>query len=248
MSAVIKTAGLRFICDDTLELWRAKTLLSKEKGTVAWIQREVKAGDVFYDIGASTGIYALLAALQVGPEGAVYAFEPNLLSAMHLLRNAQANQMLDRVHVITSALHDEDTFLPFHYPALRPGVSGSQLGEAIDEMGTVFVPEFTELKHATTIDGLLDMRHIRSATLVKIDVDGNESRVLRGMRALLRAPLGPRSVQVEMHPATADALIRQMGDYGFVEKERHHTSFGEEAIANGVDPAKVFYNMIFGRA
>jgi len=246
MKTVVKIAGLRFICEDELELWRAKSLLSKEKGTVAWIQREVHVGDVFYDIGASTGIYALLAALQL-VEGQVVAFEPNLLSAASLLRNAAANGFLHRLTVLTSALHDHEGYLPFHYTKLRAGVSGSQLGQAVSETGELFEPEFTELKHATTVDRLIREKVIRPPTLVKLDVDGNEAAVLAGMEACLRDPQGPRQVQVEMHPETAAALILQMARYGFRERERHRTLFGDEAIARGTDPAKVFYNLIFER-
>jgi len=49
-----------FRCETPVELWRARTLLVKEAGTVEWIRANVAAGDVFYDIGANIGLYTLL--------------------------------------------------------------------------------------------------------------------------------------------------------------------------------------------
>ena len=42
-------------------LRRATTLFVKEAGAVAWLQRKLRPGDVFLDIGANVGIYSLLA-------------------------------------------------------------------------------------------------------------------------------------------------------------------------------------------
>ena len=51
-------------------------------GTYEWhkqrrFAREIKPGEVFFDIGANTGFYTLLAAKRTGTGGIVHAFEPN---------------------------------------------------------------------------------------------------------------------------------------------------------------------------
>ena len=48
----------------------------KEPDTVEWINRYVKPGDVFYDIGANLGLYSILAAKLLQGRGKVYRFEP----------------------------------------------------------------------------------------------------------------------------------------------------------------------------
>lgn len=245
-SIVVKTGGLRFVCDDKYELWRAKTLFTKEQGTVDWIRREVKPGEVFCDVGASTGIYSLLAAQLVGDQGAVYAFEPHMISATHLLRNISANDVGHRIEIVCSALHESDGFFQFNYNKLSPGSPGSQLGHNVGENGKEFAPAAVELKHGTTMDRLVQDKFIRPPTHIKIDVDGNEIKVIRGMEWILQN-IPPTSVQIEIHPRTNDEILAFMAEFRFNEVARHYTSLGADAIEKGHDVKKVFSNVIFKR-
>ena len=52
---------LRFLCPDDKSAFRVHTLRTKEPDTYSWITG-FKPGSVFWDIGASNGIYSLLAA------------------------------------------------------------------------------------------------------------------------------------------------------------------------------------------
>ena len=45
-----------------------RRLFVKEPGTCAWNDRQVRPGDVFYDIGAKVGLYAIMAGVRVGRE------------------------------------------------------------------------------------------------------------------------------------------------------------------------------------
>src|SRR5262245_46805271 len=90
----------RFRCETPLESWRARTLLEKEEGTVRWIRNSVQAGEVFYDIGANIGLYTLLAARRVGPQGMVYAFEPHVANVQSLLANVALNELSGCVKVL----------------------------------------------------------------------------------------------------------------------------------------------------
>lgn len=234
--------GLRAECIDPYEIWRATTLLTKEEGTIRWL-RTIKPGEVVYDIGANIGLYTLVAAAK-GAQ--VYAFEPHVGNAARLLRNLALNQMTGQVQVITSALHEMDGFLPFNYFKHNPGSSGSQLGNTTLETGDQFTPVATELKYAVTVDRLIDDGLITPANLIKIDVDGLELPILRGMRKLLQGPW-IRSVQVEMHPTTDTEIVREMATHDFTIAERHHTSNGKGAIARGADPLMVPHNAVFER-
>jgi FkbM family methyltransferase len=237
---------INILCETPYEKWRAETLFTKEPGTVAWIQRECKPGDVFYDIGANIGQYTLMAARQVMPGGSVVAFEPHLMTAASLLKNIALNKM-SGVTVITSALDQMQAFLSFHYRQVDAGSSGSQLGHLIDEVGEAFEPSVTELKHATTLDALLLDDVIPSPSLVKIDVDGNELLVLQGMRQALMMNLRLRSVQVEVHPSSHQRATKFMYKHGWCEVETHYTSGGQAEIDKGANPEKVFRNVIFER-
>ncbi len=240
------TKEIQLITETPYEKWRADTLYTKEPGTVAWIQRECKPGDVFYDVGANIGQYTLMAAQLVMPGGSVVAFEPHLFNAASLLRNLAANNV-QGVRLMTTALHDREDVLAFYYKDLMAGSSGSQLGHTIGETGEAFEPKASELKLTTTIDLLVTQGVLPAPVLIKIDVDGNERRVLGGI-ALQLLSTGPlRSVQIEVHPTSHRDVTEFMAEAGWQEAETHHTAFGQAEIDKGTDPAKVFRNVIYKR-
>lgn len=238
---------LTFRCHSRIELERAKTLHSKEPGTVAWIQDSVKPGDVLYDIGANVGLYTLMAAHRVTDSGHVYAFEPHLLNAFHLLQNIRANGLQQRVSVLSCALHDEQAFCNFNYFSTAGGSSQSQCGEVRDDEGREFDPVLVELKSATTVDYLVRSRIIQPASVIKIDVDGNELHVLQGMREILTKEKSVREIQVEMSPRNRERLPGVMKSCGFGFANRHFTANGMRRIAAGEREEMVAHNALFTR-
>jgi FkbM family methyltransferase len=238
---------LQIVADTPIERWRRDTLFTKEPGTVAWIQRECKPGDVFYDIGANIGQYSLMAARQVMPGGCVVAFEPHLANALSLLKNVAANK-LSGVTVITSALHSDDGFLPFNYQSVVAGSSGSQLGHTTAENGQSFTPDAVELKHATTIERLISDAVIPRPSLVKIDVDGNELEILKGFGWYLLMHAEPlRSIQVEVHSNTHPGIAMFLDAYRWREVETHYTANGQKQLDRGIAPDQIISNVIYER-
>ena len=228
------------------EKWRVDTLLTKEPGTIKWIEQEVKPDDVFYDIGSNIGLYALYAAKRLGPEGFVYAFEPHVVTAKSLLLNLAKNDYGKQIQVITSALHDTVGFFPFNYATLTAGSSGHQLGKPVNEFGLPFAAAAVELKYSTTVYALITANVIRPATLIKLDVDGNELAILRGMDPWLTSG-SLRSIQVEVHPKDKLRVLQFMGEHFFNLTDKHYTADGQKAIEAGWHPEKVAHNLVFHR-
>jgi FkbM family methyltransferase len=237
----------RFRCETPYESWRARTLLEKEEGTVRWIRTCAREGDVFYDIGANIGLYTLLAAQRVGPRGMVYAFEPHVANVHSLLANIALNQMSSRVRVLSCALHEAEGFFDFNYYAAEAGTSMSQLNDARDSLDRPFQPAFAEYKYAVTLDKLVADGAIRPADHVKIDVDGNELLVLRGMRGLLCGDTAPTTIQVEINPRYKDELYGMLQQLDYELAEKHFTLHGKKQIAAGADPESIGYNAVFRR-
>jgi FkbM family methyltransferase len=233
-----------FRCSTTMETWRAMTLLVKEQGTVRFIAAEVRPGDVFYDIGANVGPYTLMAAKRVSPNGAVYAFEPHASNFHSLMENVRLNHLGDIVKMVSSALYDREGFFDFNYYMSDAGSSMSQLGDSRDDHDRTFRPIFTERKHGTTIDKLIQDHVIERATIIKMDVDGNELLILKGMKTLLEhAP--PRAILMEVNVRHKDELYDFMKQHGFEEIDRQYGMYGQKAIAAGVDPGSLSYNGLF---
>lgn len=245
---VIQNDGLDFVCETDAELWRARTLLTKEPGTIAWL-KTLRLGDVFYDVGANVGCYTLYAARQVGPDGRVYAFEPHVGTALALLRNIARNGFEERVRVFTCAVGEGagigHRFSPFYYQSLMSGSTGSQMGHAIDERGDVFVPSAVELKPVTSLAQLINTAEIGAPAAVKIDVDGNEFDVLMGLFGYDGPP--PRTVQVETRPSNRASVHGFMLANGYEQTGRHRTRAGEQQVQSGASPDAITDNTVYQR-
>lgn len=241
----LEVDGLFFWVQSPVEHWRAKTLLTKEPGTIAWLQKACKSGDIVLDIGANVGAYTLYAARLVGPMGRVIAIEPHVGTAQTLLQNIHKNGFQERVTVLTSALGAQSGWERFHYTSLIAGTSGHQLGHRLDEAGREFSPSSIETKYTTTVDRLVNDGVMASPSAVKIDVDGNEPDVLMGMRDVLAKTV--RSIQVEVHEGTARTIDAILQALEFEPSHRHDTAHGAKKIADGADPKTVAHNMVYTR-
>jgi len=151
--------------------------------------------DVFWDIGAYHGLYAIFAA-QVCQ--AVIAFEPYPPNARRIAVNCRLNRCEDRIRILELALSD------------RKGIASLDLrgGERAFMMGHV-VPASERLGLILTAPGdTLPHHGIPPPDVVKIDVEGHECEVLAGMRELLRQHV--RWLICEVH-ASALASCGQLG-------------------------------------
>ncbi len=236
---------LVFRCANLVELTRCMSLFSKEQGTCEWIKNEVAPGEIFCDIGANIGIYTVLAALNTGETGKVYAFEPHSANFSRLLENIAANGLQDIVIPCNVALNDTEGFFPFNYISNVSGTANSQLATVRGAHETEYRPEVSELKYATSLDHLVDSGLLEVPHHVKIDVDGNEMLILKGMRRLLSGPQRPRSVQVEINKRYKEEIMPFMESCGYVMSERHFSRSGLKKLARGADPEDYTYNAIF---
>ena len=82
---------------------------------------------------------------------------------------------------------------------------------------------------------------------IKIDVDGNEAKIIMGMRKLLAGEFErkPASIQIEVNPAEQTLTFELMGQCRYVEASRHYTATGQRLIDEGKDPLEYSYNVIF---
>lgn len=169
-----------------------------EPETVAWIDEFIADGEVMWDIGANIGLYALYAAL--GPGIRVLAFEPGAGSFAALMRNVELNAMGDRIAAYCLAF-DETTGLDvLHMMHTGAGHSMHAFGRPETARGKM-TPTFSQPTLGFSID---DFRRIFDALPpdhVKLDVDGNEAKIIRGGRQTLA---GAKTVLVEIEDRGGD--------------------------------------------
>lgn len=236
---------LRYRCGTLDELARVMGLFVKEEGTCRWIREELQAGETFWDVGANIGLYSVLAAARAGSEGRVYAFEPHGANFARLIENIVASGYQEIVVPCNFALHDQEGRFPFNYSSTDAASSNSQLGTTRSVREETYVPRVAELKYAASADSLLASGDVRAPQHVKIDVDGNELRILQGMDALLRGDQRPRTVQVEINRREKELICPFMEARGYALADRHYTRSGLKRIAEGLDPEDYAYNAVF---
>ena len=144
-----------------------------------------RPGDVFLDVGANVGWYTLHVARMVGPEGLVLAVEPSPDSFAVLKENIKLNH-LSNVTALNLAAWDRDADLDLILATICIADTVKQAWADPAEAwfrkprGTVRVP-------ARPLDDVLKDQEVTRLDWVKIDVEGAEAEVLRGLRkALMR--------------------------------------------------------------
>lgn len=159
------------------------------------VKRLLKPGDAAVDVGANIGYFSLLFSQCVSDTGRVFSYEPVPALVSKLKRNLELNQVRN-VSISNLALSDrEGTASFFAGPEDNTGLSS--LREPRQSSGSFEV-------RLAPFDGLVE--DCAKVTLVKIDVEGAELQVLRGMEHLLRVTRPNLLVEV------TDSFLREMGD------------------------------------
>jgi FkbM family methyltransferase len=188
---VYDNIGVSFVTPNEATKWRAQTLFTKEKCTIAWIDT-FKPGEVFYDVGANVGGYSVWAVVRRGVK--VVAFEPEASNYALLCRNLVLNKVDGFAYCV--ALTDEPKFSVIYLSSQGPGGSCHTFDQ---ELG----PELTPREGIP--QGAIGMRlddlegHFPPPDHIKIDVDGLEHKVLAGAKELL-ASGKVKSILVEINP------------------------------------------------
>jgi FkbM family methyltransferase len=235
----------RFQCRNFDEFSRCMKMFIKEPGTCDWIKQDLIPGEIFYDIGANIGVYTVLAAKCTGENGRVFAFEPHCGSFSRLLENIHINNLERIVTPCNFALYDQQGFFPFNYFSGEAATSHSQIGSARGDSQLEFQPEISELKYSASIDSLIATREFPPPHHIKIDVDGSEFAILRGMNTLMKSSQRPKSIQVEIDKPYKADIMSFMENHKYVLTAKHHTRAGLERISAGQDPEDILYNAIF---
>ena len=144
-----------------------------------WVQQYLQAGDCCVDVGASFGYYTALMAQCVGPTGRVFAFEPSPVAAP-VLACAIAESDLRQVRLTHAAVGDRAGVLPLYLESPYNVAHSPSLAAPEGSRRAVEVP-------VITLDSFAPLADWPIITLLKVDVEGYEPNVLRGMTALLAA-------------------------------------------------------------
>jgi len=167
------------------------------------IERELRPGATFFDIGANVGFMALIAARAVGPSGRVVAFEP-VPENVAAIRENMALNGVDWFEVHEAAVAEQ----PGRADLILSGVS------AFSRLASTSTPSEARGRievEVTSIDAFMAAGG-PLPDVVKIDVEGAELEVIAGMRGMLERhrPV----ILCEVHDSNA-AYAELMGSLGY---------------------------------
>lgn len=135
----------------------------------------VKPGSAAIDVGANIGHYTLRLAQLVGEHGHVIAFEPMPQTFKLLQNNVRVADPLANVTLYERAASDADRTVRMFQPTFTDSGLPDPYEASIRPDGQTTV-------RTVRVDSLA---YRNDVSLVKIDVEGHEYQVLRGMRSLL---------------------------------------------------------------
>ncbi len=168
-------------------------------------QSLVQPGDVFWDVGANLGFISV-SLLHKFPGLKIVAFEPSPFMFSQLYLNNQLHG--DRMQILPLALADKEGFRCFSMKTNRnTGQSTLQPEEDVAYDTSFGV-------YCETGDRLIAAGSVPPPTLIKIDVEGAEGMVLRGLSAALQSPK-LRAIVFEGPTKDHDAILDLLRQNGF---------------------------------
>ena len=148
-----------------------------EPETLEWIET-MRPGDIFYDVGAASGIYSLYACLKSEIE--VISIEPNALSFALLIENIKTNNFRN-IKAFCLALSDDTKSTSLTMENFSAGAGGNSLSQ-MDVTSNIFHQPILTYK----LDHLISEFGLPKPNYLKIDVDGLEPLVLKGATSTMR--------------------------------------------------------------
>lgn len=177
-----------------------------DRKITAVIDRCVRVGDIVMDVGANLGLETLILANKVGPGGRVHAFEPSPPTLAYLEATLAANPSLP-VTLHRTALGDAPGKLSLEVPVGNAGRA------SLIDTGTLADTTTYDIEVQVAAD-VVRAQALPRIDFVKIDVEGFEHNVLKGMLSLPKAQL-PRIVLFEEHDPARSQAIALLKQYDF---------------------------------
>ena len=157
----------------------------------------LEQGDTFVDIGAHIGYHSVTTAGLVGPEGNVFAFEPDPILYKRLVRNVRH---FDWVRAFPFAIWQSSGSLEFE----RSPFAGESGWGTLTSVRDLRRGEHVAVRTVSLDDWLEEPCHQRLRA-IKIDAEGSELAILKGAGSVLQRfrPV----IVLEMN----DTVLRQAG-------------------------------------
>jgi FkbM family methyltransferase len=154
-----------------------------EPETLDFIRDHLEPGQTFLDIGANVGYISLFCAKIANQTCRVIAFEPGDFAHDLLQKNKELNQC-NNLKIVKAGLGEKDETV--HFNSGLPGM------EVYNSVGTIVHPSADTSKFVPTLVQIfkgstwLQRQNIVNVDIMKLDVEGGEYSVLKGMHDMFK--------------------------------------------------------------
>ncbi len=139
------------------------------------VKKELKKGDTVLDIGANIGYYTLLFAKLVGENGKVFAFEPDPTNFTLLKKNIEINGY-ENVVLVQKAVANKNGTVRLYIKG-EDNIGYNTIYDTNDGRKSIEIESIRLDDYFKDYNGQIDF--------IKMDVEGAEGAVIRGMPNLL---------------------------------------------------------------
>lgn len=171
---------------------RNNSRFTSEQNVIIDLLQELEEDDVFYDVGANTGLYSLFAAKKCSE---VVSFEPYPPNTKVFRKDISRNG-LSNVELYEIALSDSNGKITFSQPAEEDIGYGSSSIVNKETENSIEVP-------TKTGDNLISENNLSPPTVIKIDVEGSEPLVIDGLEESL-SKSNCKLIYCEVHLSDVD--------------------------------------------
>lgn len=169
------------------------------------MRRHLKPGDVFVDVGANIGYLSAVAANLVGVHGEVHCFEPvaRYFDRLQELARSNPSHCIIVNHCAAGDFTGESVISVAREPGQSTMVPGYKTGSDV---------ESTQAIHVTRLDEYLFARDLRNVGLIKIDAEGFELPVLKGLETYLQSAAELPAIICEIAPKAYHLMNRKVSE------------------------------------
>jgi FkbM family methyltransferase len=147
-----------------------------------FLTRNLQEGDTFIDVGAHYGYYTLLASAMIGERGHVYSIEASAHSFGILRENTKSRRNILIYHNAAGEAPGEIVF--YEYPGPLAEYNTIVKGAYADKAWIRNVKQTINKVQTVVLDDLIKANQISKA-VIKIDVEGGELSVIKGLASSL---------------------------------------------------------------
>lgn len=196
---------------------------------LVWIKELLSSDAVIFDIGANVGTFLFHFENKLKPQN-IYAFEPNGKLFQRLKR------LFPKVNLSAVALSNENTTAQFKVPVIN--------GKLVTSRGTLNTDyrekgeeqSQTETVEVVKLDDWILKQNIQNIDFIKIDVEGNEMKTLRGGKSTIQKfkPILMVEMEQRHHETPIWNEISELESWGFDAHFLNRKTFNTEKLTEEI--------------